>query len=161
MPPPSPARSGLDAVLRRPALALLEVAWRWTFGATALLLLVLVWIKFLTGIEITEAEVALKQVAPTLALADAFAHILNANVDPLLRTAAVLLPGLALLWVVAASVGRALTLRLLFAASSPMRFSAIAGLSFLRTALALAAVGAYFGSAFIASSLAGRDDQMN
>src|SRR5260221_4374546 len=108
---PNPARAGFAAVLRRPRIFLAELAWRWTFGAAALALLLFTWLEFLRGIEISEAEYALRN--SPLGAADALARVLGANTGPLLGAAAVLLPGLALLWIVAGSLGRAVTLRAL------------------------------------------------
>jgi len=155
MPAPNPARAGLAAVLRRPAIVAIEIAWRWTFGAAALLLVAFVWLEFLRGIEISEAEYALTHSAPLLAVADAIARVLAANYAPLLRAAAVLLPGVALLWVIASSVGRALTLRLLLEPARALRYSALVGLSFFRAALALAALGGYVAAAILAGLAAG------
>ena len=150
-------------MLRRPRIFFAELAWRWTFGVAALALLLFTWLEFLRGIEISEAEYALRN--SPLGAADALARVLGANTGPLLRAAAVLLPGLALLWIVAGSLGRAVTLRALYSgdpkAENDPRVRTLFGLSVLRAALGLAAIGGYLGAAFLASFFARSGEEMS
>ena len=162
---PNPARAGIAVVLRRPGIFFAEIAWRWTFGAAAIALLLFTWLEFLRGIEISEAEYALRN--SPLGAADALARVLGANTGPLLRAAAVLLPGLALLWIVAGSLGRGVTLRALYLSSGAARVGndprirTLFGLNVLRAALGLAAIGGYLGAAFVASFFAGSGEEMS
>jgi len=160
---PSPARAGFATVLRRPRIFFAELAWRWTFGTAAIALLLFTWLEFLRGIEISEAEYALRN--SPLGAADALARVLGANTGPLLRATAVLLPGLALLWIVAGSLGRGVTLRALYPAGAQAgndpRIRTLFGLNVLRAALGLAAIGGYLAAAFLASLVAGSGEEMS
>src|SRR5581483_7801367 len=148
----SPARAGFTAVAREPRVIATEIAWRWTFGAAALVLLTMGALAWLDRLMLRSRQ-------PIL-MADALSHILAGSGARLLRILALLLPSIAALWTVAATVGRALTLKSL-APDANVKARPIAGLNFLRAALALAALLAYFGSAFVASTVAGRGETLD
>jgi hypothetical protein len=156
MPRRSPARAGFDAVVRRPALVLAEIAWRWAFGLASLALIALTCLLFFASIRVNDAELQLARSGSPWIAADVLARIIAANKAPLLRGMAVLVPGIALLWTVAAAVGRLITTPR-FVAASPHRasssFRALLGISFLRAALMLALIAGYFGCALIAAEV--------
>ena len=160
---PSPARAGFDLVIRRPGLVFAEIAWRWCFGLASLVLLALACGLFFASIRVTDADMQLARSGSPWIAADVVARLLQANKAPLLRGLAVLIPGIAILWTVAAAVGRMITTPPLMAASSRRgsgSFSALLGISFLRAALMLALLAGYFACALIAaevSNLAGGD----
>src|ERR1051326_1469190 len=109
MPFRSPARAGFDLVVRRPALVLAEIAWRWAFGLASLALIALTCGLFFASIRVTDADMQLARSGSPWIAADVLARIIAANKAPLLRGLAVLVPGIALLWTVAAAVGRLMT----------------------------------------------------
>ena len=178
MPQPTPARAGFDLVIRRPALILAEVLWRWCFGVASLGLLGLIFVLFLKSIPISDVERSFMKSGSLYLVADALSHIITAAKGPLLRSLAVLVPGLALLWTIAAGIGRLVTLPPFFdptvsgaALSRATQLSPRAGalgpeggwsmlpallaISFLRAALVLAGIGGYLASAIIAADVSG------
>jgi hypothetical protein len=156
MPVRSPARAGFDAVIRRPALVLAEIAWRWGFGLASLALMALTCGLFLASIRVSDADLQLARTGSPWIAADVMARLIAANKAPLLRGFAVLVPGIAILWTVAAAVGRMITTPPLVASPPPRAsasFGALLGISFLRAALMLALIAGYFGCALIAAEV--------
>src|ERR1051325_9535744 len=103
-------RSGFRAIRENPALFFAEVAWRWAFGAAAWCLLAMTVRTILQGIDVTSAEIALARSNNAYLIADAVVRIL---VQVLPRLAAAMLlavPLLAVAWVIAATLGRIVTL---------------------------------------------------
>lgn len=157
MPHPSPARAGFDAVVRRPALVLAEVGWRWCFGLASLALFGLTCVLFLSTIRVTDADMQLARSGSPWLLADVLVRLVQSNKAPLLRGLAVLVPGIAILWTLAAAVGRLITTPPLIASPPPrasLSFRALLGISFLRATLTLALIAGYFGCALIAAAVA-------
>lgn len=155
MPRPSPIATGFRTALRQPALVAGEIAWRWSFGAAAWGLLLFTFFSYLQSLTITSGDwLMLRTKAPPL-MAEAVRHILSGSGPRLLRAAAVLLPALAAMWVIAASLGRWASLRALME-DCRGRFRTILGLHFLRAAGALAAWIGYLGALLAAGYVASR-----
>ncbi len=173
-----PVRSGFRAVVRQPALILAEIVWRWSYGAAAWVLLVLCIRRILAGIDISQAEYLLARRSDMFLIADACARILYQALPALLRFAAILIPALAVIWIIAATLGRATTLKALIAeqefvgpgapagtapdlpgsptaagarARGKMRFRSLLFLNFLRAAFTLATLLAFIGIMILAS----------
>lgn len=156
MPHPNPARAGFDAVVRRPALVLAEVAWRWCFGLAALALLGLTCLLFLASIRVSDADMQLVRSGSPWILADVLVRLIQSNKAPLLLGLAVLVPGIAILWTLAAAVGRLITTPPLIVSSSQRAatsFRTLLGIGFLRATLTLALIAGYFGCALIAAAV--------
>ena len=131
-----------------------EVTWRWVFGAAALVLGAIAVIEVLDAVEVARGdELLLRTWAPML-MAEVLARILRDAGLHLLRAAAVLVPALAVLWTVTAAAGRAATLHVLLEDARPRSWRSLLGVSFLRTALALAALLGYVGASVIAGQAA-------
>ena len=166
MPHPNPGRAGFDHVLRRPVLVFAEIAWRWCFGLASLALLGMTCLLFLSSIRVTDSDMQLARSGSPWILADALARLLHANSAPLLRALAVLVPGMAILWTIAASIGRLITVPSLVTPrpdKPSAAFPALLLISFLRSALMLALIAGYLGCAFVAAVAAssiGGDQQM-
>ncbi|HVP42077.1 MAG TPA: hypothetical protein VMS96_01520 [Terriglobales bacterium] len=156
MPQSSPIAAGFRTAIRRPAVFFGEIAWRWAFGAAAWGLLLLTLFAYLESLTITDADwLLLRTKAPPL-MAEAVRHILSGSGPRLLRAAAILLPALAAMWIVAASFARWASLRALI--EQPRgRFRTVLGLHFLRAAGGLAAWIGYLGALLIAGFAASRD----
>jgi hypothetical protein len=148
-----PARAGFRAVFQRPRVWIAEIAWRWLFGGAALGLLAFTLLGYLDSLPVSNADRLMLRSGAPLLIADALSHILQGSGERLLRAAAVLVPGLSVLWTLAAGIGRAATLGPLVPQGTP-RLRPLLGLSFLRTALALAGIAAYMGSAVLAGVVA-------
>jgi hypothetical protein len=141
----SPIRAGFAAIKQNPSIAALEIAWRWVFGLVATILLLFGTKAFLAGLKLSEGdEQALHGNDPTI-IAAALMHILQ-QAGVLQRffgvLAAVAIPS-AIIWVAAATLGRASTLRKLMP-GSVVNAKAILGLNIARTALLFAAVLAWY-----------------
>ena len=139
-------------MFRRPALALGEIAWRWAFGAAAWTLVVVAVYRILAQVDVTEVELAIARRSDMFQIADAFARILVQVLPQFARECLVLAPAIAVLWIAAATVGRAVTLQTLLAAASSARphFGRLAVLNTVRAIFTLATVIALFGALFLA-----------
>lgn len=160
----SPTVEGFRAAFRRPAVSLAEVLWRWSVGATAILLFFFGTFEYLSGLPVTGGEILLLHSKQPVLVAKAIAHILRGNWDR--GVAAALLAGLALilLWMLAASLGRMATVGSLLdyfrrdasfdnsgeGGLSAAVFQSLFRLSCLRIVVVLAAVCGIIGAAVLA-----------
>ncbi|MBZ5630035.1 MAG: hypothetical protein LAO06_14345 [Acidobacteriia bacterium] len=143
-------RAGFRAVLRQPALALGEIAWRWAFGAAAWILAILAVRRILAQVDITQVEMLIARHSDLFLIADACARILIQVLQQLARECLVLVPAIAMLWIAAATLGRAVTLHALAPEGHAARWSALTTLHCLRALFTLATLIAWFGSLFLA-----------
>jgi hypothetical protein len=155
---------GFRAAWRNPALMLAELAWRWVFGAAALVLIAIGIREVELAVTISPMdELLLRSMQPVL-ISEALAHILKDTLPLLAKMAAILLPAVTAMWIVAATVGRmAVTRGLLeyFAteyglptAETRGRWGAITALNAFRAAIGLAVALGYVGAAVVASRFA-------
>jgi hypothetical protein len=144
-------RAGFRAAFRRPEVVVAEIVWRWAFGAAAGAIVAVALLRFLASLTVTEGDLfGLRSGLPPL-MADAILHIFEGAGARLLRLTLVSAAAIAVLWMLAASAGRAATLRALVA-DVPASFRArhalgsLLGVNFFRVFVtflgALAAVGA-------------------
>ena len=144
-----------------PSLLLAELAWRWSFGLAAMVLI---------GIGVREVQHAVT-ISPTdelllgsmqpMLMGEAWAHILRQAMPLLWRVAAILLPALSVMWVAAATLGRAVTIRRVLdyfaekdgsaAQAAKMRWGAMTALHAFRAAVMLAVFLGYIGAGVVAS----------
>jgi hypothetical protein len=163
-------------MFRRPSFSLAEVAWRWSFGGAALFLCTFGLLEYLNSLPVSNADLFLLRTGhPALALR-ALAHVTRGSALRLVLADAVLAAGLALFWILLASVGRASILASLLddiraraqrkahdsegrlrenVAARSVRGSirSLAGLNFLRVALTLAALLSVTGAMMASGSL--------
>jgi hypothetical protein len=176
MPRVSPTLEGFRAAFRRPSLTLAEIAWRWSVGAVAGALLFFWLIEYLDTLPVTSVDETLLSTRQPLLVGRALAHILRGSLNRAMLAVLFAAIALSFLWIIVASIGRAATVRALLdyfrkdaassssteAAQSPgsrlgsSRLSSMIGLSFLRAALALAAMLAFVGAAILASFASSR-----
>jgi hypothetical protein len=160
---PSPTAEGFRALVSAPGAFAAELAWRWIFGVAAIVIALCSLNRFLNAIVVSPGdEVALATGFPMLVMS-AVGHIVGQMPAVGFRLASVLLPGLSLLWVVAASAGRTTSSQRLLeffgerygiGASSPKpRFASIAMLHFIRVVIGVAAVAGYLGALVIAAQV--------
>jgi hypothetical protein len=163
----SPTLEGFRAAFRRPALTLAEIAWRWTVGAVAWTLALFLVVEFLDSLPVTNADATLLWTRQPVLVGRAIAHILHGSLNRAVLATLVAALALSFLWIVAASVGRASTVRALldyFRRDIAIDVSAEArdtkkqrpvrvlmSLNFLRAALTLAAMLALAGAAILVS----------
>jgi hypothetical protein len=161
---PSPTLEGFRAAVRRPSLTFAEIAWRWTVGAVAWTLFLFSFVEYLATLPVSRGDTALLGTRQPLLVGRAIAHILRGSLNR--AVLAVLLASLALVtqWVIAASLGRAVTVRALldyfhkdlavddssWSANRSALFRSLLALNFMRVAAALAAILAFVGAAILA-----------
>lgn len=163
MPRVSPTLEGFRAAFRRPSLTLAEIAWRWTVGGLACALSLFWLIEYLDTLPVTNADVTLLSTRQPFLVGRAITHILSGSLSRAVLAGLLAVLALSLLWIVAASLGRAATVRTLLdyfrknAAGAtgdkkePRPVRSLIGLNFLRAALMLAAILAFGGAAVLVS----------
>jgi hypothetical protein len=156
----SPTAEGFRAAFRRPSLTLAEIVWRWTAGATAAALILFGLFEYLDTLPVTNGELLFLRTRQPYLVGEAIAHILRGSLNRTVIAGLLTALLLAVLWVVAASVGRIATVRGLLDyfhrdvagevsnKSSPL--PALLRLSFLRVAVAAAAVFGLAGAVILA-----------
>jgi hypothetical protein len=164
MPRVSPTLEGFRATFRRPSLIFAEIAWRWTVGAAAWALVFFWLIEFLNTLPVSNGDLALLSTRQPFLVGRAIAHILRGSLSRAVLAAMVAVIAMSLLWIVAASVGRIATVRLLLEqfrsdagnpsvehnVAEPRPLRALMDLNCLRATLMLAAMLAILGAGFLA-----------
>jgi hypothetical protein len=106
---PNPVNQGLRAVLRDPTILLMEIVWRWSFGAIAFLLLFFSVVTLLGSIHVSETDAAAwRSNNPTL-MAQALVTMLMESGPRIMDVAAWVLPVITLLWIMLGAAGRTFT----------------------------------------------------
>lgn len=145
-------RDGWRVLMRAPGVILAEIIWRWTFGATMLVLLFISFREYFSSIEVSQAEYALmKSMEPFTWVAIA-ARVTQAFVSGVRDMGPVLVPALCLLWVGLATIGRAATVRSLAAEEGRTNWISLTALHVFRVGITFAALLAFFGAGAILSS---------
>jgi len=170
MPRVSPTLEGFRATFRKPLLTLAEIAWRWTVGGLAWALLFFWCIEYLDTLPVSSGDATLLSTRQPFLVGRAIAHILHGSMGRAVPAALFALIALSLLWIIAASLGRAATVRALLeyfrkdvawkvsadsvptsghdtTTGRPLR--SLIALSFFRAALTLAALLAFVGAAVL------------
>jgi hypothetical protein len=150
----SPTLDGFRLVFRRPSVLLAEITWRWAFGAAAIGLTAFTAGQFLDTLPVSNGDLLFLRSGQPFLIGQALAHIFRGSAPRLVAATLVLAFALAVLWNLAASLGRKATLDSLLAQFAPEReirggIGSLLGLNFLRTALALAALLGYLGASIL------------
>jgi len=103
-------RDAFCELLQDPGLFLIEVAWRWTFGAAALLFVALSVFVLLGGVSVDPHRLDAAAALPPLQLAQNVATTLIALPGAILRVALVDIFALTVYWVAISALGRRATL---------------------------------------------------
>ena len=149
----SPISEGFSRAFRQPAIVLAEIAWRWTFGLGALALAVASFGAYLDTLRVSNLELLVLRGHLHWLIADAVGHMLQGG--PRLATvAAIVLPAIILLWVMAATIGRTATLKALLRRETPVALGPQFGLNFLSASVTLASLIGYLGAAILADRTA-------
>ena len=142
----SPTLSGFELMFRQPSLGLAEVTWRWSFGFAAVVLALLGVREYLNTLNVTNSELFLLRTRQPRLVSEAIAQIFHGSGPRVVLALIVLAAGLALLWILIASVGRTVTLHRILesfrdlSAESGLRFGAMAEVHFLRVAVSAVAL---------------------
>lgn len=154
MPRGNPAYVGLVTAFRQPALVAGEVTWRWSFRLAALALAAVAFAGFLDALVVTDRDLLALGSGDEDLVNWALAHIFEDAGPHLLRAVAVVSPAIVLLWIVAASWGRAATLSAVTEGSSKLDWRSIFVLHVLQATLAVSAAAAILGVMIFASRIA-------
>ncbi len=158
MNPISATTVGFRLLFRRPLIPLAEIAWRWTFAAAAWILGIAFVFEYFGSLPVTRADRFLLDTGQPFLIAQAIRRIFHGSSLRFVEAGILLGVGLAVAWIVLASLGRLAVLRsmfeeLEFKVEARGRLRAILFLNFLRVAVLLAAKVAAIGSVLTASSL--------
>ena len=145
----NPLREGFREVLRDPALLLIEVGWRWTFGLIAVLVCAAVALLTTKGIRANPQTLdAMSRMSPW-ELAQSLASFLAAVAGTLVRVGLFAVLSLACCWIVLSALGRRATLlRPALAPGADLR--SCFGVSTIRATITLGALLAWILTGFIA-----------
>jgi hypothetical protein len=163
----SPTLEGFQVLFRQPALGLAEIAWRWSFSLAVAASLLFCAVQYLATLPVTSAEIFLMRTRHLALIAQAWSRIFRGSGPRAVAAAIVLTLALTLGWIVLASLGRAASLRALFAyflerdgsnepaagtnpESRGSRLGPLLGLNSLRAAVALATVVGTVGALLLA-----------
>ncbi len=152
MKPRSPTLEGFRAILRHPSFGLAEIAWRWSFGAAAGLLLIFSFFEYLDTLPVSKGDLLLLRTSQPVLISRAVVHIFRGSAFRVVETAVVLALTLGVAWIVVASLARAATIKALLAyflegdastparRETPWRFHSLFMLNFFRLGATLAAI---------------------
>jgi hypothetical protein len=107
----SPTVEGFRAAFRRPSLALAEITWRWSVGATATALLLFGFFEFLRTLPVTRGDLLFLRTGQPILVGQALSHILRGSLSRVVVATVVGMLAMTCLWIFAASLGRLATVR--------------------------------------------------
>src|ERR1700722_5067208 len=170
----SPTAEGFRAASRRTSLTLAEIIWRWMVGATAVALFFFGLFEYLDTLPVTNGELLFLRTRHPYLVGEAIAHILRGSLNRAAMASLLAALMLAILWMVAGSVGRIATVRGLLeyfrrdvpgnlldgditsdgkrdlaSNVSTLSFVALLRLNFLRVVVALAALVGFAGASIL------------
>ena len=157
MSSPTPVRDGFRSIWRQPSIFFAELAWRWSWGGAAIILIGLALFEYLQTLFVTPTDLMLLRLRHPLAVSRALADIFHGSGPRVLLTTLVLIPSVTLLWAALGSLGRWTTLRALVVQripdweGKPGSIRTLFGLHVLRIALGLAGLLSYLGAAVVGS----------
>ena len=111
----SPTLEGFRAILRRPSFGLAEIAWRWSFGAAAGLLIAFSFFEYLDTLPVSKGDLLLLRTGQPVLISRAIVHVFHGSAFRVIETGVVLLLALGAAWIVVASLARAATMKALLA----------------------------------------------
>jgi hypothetical protein len=107
----SPTLEGFRAMLLRPSLGLAEIAWRWSLGAAACLLLAFSFFEYLDTLPVSRADLLLLGTGQPPLIVQAVTHIFRGSAGRVIDTAFILSVTLAIAWIIVATLARAATIQ--------------------------------------------------
>src|SRR5581483_7210593 len=146
------AATGFRLVLRRPAIAVGEVAWRWSFGAAGWILAVMFLFEYMDSLPVTALDRILLRTGQPILIGRVIHRIFQGSAFRFTEAGILLALALSLAWIVLASLGRAATVDSIVEELDlrpPSRkgmLRSLFALNFLRAAVSLAALAGAIGS---------------
>ncbi|MGC2324059.1 MAG: hypothetical protein WA463_15615, partial [Terriglobales bacterium] len=135
-------------------------AWRWSFGVAASALVIASSLAYLSTLPITGMEMLLLRSRIPWLIADVIGQIVRGSGPRLAIVIAIMLPAICIIWIAAASLGRAATLKALLRREASVSLAPQFGLSFLRASVTVAALIGYLGALIVAGRAAGAGDEV-
>jgi hypothetical protein len=111
MKPLSPTLEGFRVLFRHPALGMAEIAWRWSVGATACLLLSFAVFAYLDTLPLSKADSLFLRSRQPFLISQAIAHLFRGSGFRFALAMIVSFAALAAGWTMVAALGRAATLQ--------------------------------------------------
>ena len=111
----SPTLEGFRAIFQRPSLGFAEIAWRWSFGAAAGLLITLSCFEYLDTLPVTRADLLLLRTRQPVLISQALGNIVHGSGGRLVKAFIVLAVALTIGWILVAALARAATIKALLA----------------------------------------------
>ena len=169
MQPRSPTLEGFRALFRRPSVGLAEIAWRWSFGFAAALLLTFSFFEYLNTLPVSARDLFLFRTRQPALISQALLHIFRGSGQRAVEAAIVLGLALAVAWIPIAAMGRAVTLESLrsylsernataASAVEGWRLRSLGGLNFLRVAATVAAALGLLASWLLGAAVSPESD---
>jgi hypothetical protein len=157
----SPTLEGFRAMFRRPSLGMAEIAWRWSFGGAAGLLLTFSFLEYLDTLRVSTSDLFLLRSRQPFLISQAIAHIFRGSAPRMVAATILLASALAIAWIWIGSFGRAATVRAIVSyfkelgADRPERpagwgLRSLVGLNFFRVGATLAAAVGWLGALLLA-----------
>jgi hypothetical protein len=149
---------GFQLMFSRPSLGLSEIAWRWSFAFSAVVLLLVAALEYLGTLPVSPAELFLLRTQHPVLVSRAVARIFAGSSPRAVAVGIVLMLSLTIGWIVLASLGRAANLKALFeyfqyrGRSFRIRLGPLIGLSFLRVIVTLGSAVACIGALLVAGA---------
>src|SRR6202167_6030645 len=125
MPRISPTIEGFRAAFRQPSVTLAEISWRWTVGATASALVAFSLLEYLYTLPVTGGDILLLRTRQPILIGQALGHIFRGSAPRIVMAELVAAIALICLWIFAAAMGRATTVRSLIDYFSEKRKSTV------------------------------------
>lgn len=113
MPRISPTVEGFRAAYRRPSLTFAEITWRWVVGATATTLFFFGLFEYLNTLPVTRGEMLFLRTRQPYLVVQAILHVLRGGLSRAVVSVIVAALLIALVWMIAGSLGRITTVRAL------------------------------------------------
>src|SRR5271167_1437342 len=107
----SPTLEGFRAAFRRPSLTLAEISWRWTVGATGTALAAFSLLEYFDTLPVTGSDILLLRTRQPILIGQALGHIFHGSFPRIAMGGLVAALAVTVLWIFAASAGRATTVR--------------------------------------------------
>jgi hypothetical protein len=156
----SPTAHGLRVAFRRPAITLAEIAWRWSFAATAWILALMFLFEYIDSLPVNRVDRLLLVTNQPVLVARAIHRIFQGSAFRFTEAGVLLVIGLSVGWIVLASLGRVATVKAVieeFGLSQSGRtrgmLASVAGVNVFRVATSLSAIVGAIGAGLISNSL--------
>jgi hypothetical protein len=153
-------------MFRRPSLGLAEIAWRWSFGAAAGLLVTLCCLEYLDTLPVSRGNLLLLRSRQPVLISQAVGNIVRGSGPRLVQAFIVLAIALTAGWILVAALARAATIQALLVhfregsskSDIDWRLDSLVGLNFLRTAIFLAAIVGCCAGFVLGNSISVQDE---